>query len=263
MARTRTTKSAPLSLVPGQSVKARRSLPEAVLRERRAILDALGCVVPMMGAMIGEHVEVVLHDLTRPERSILQIVNGHVTGRQVGGSVLGGPGNDNGLAMLGEAMLAAEPSGHVSVFPYPTQSRDGRQLTSGTVVFRDSSGHIFAGLCLNADFTAIEVAHGLLRRLLPRQRAADKQAKVETPELEGLMREIIDASVRACDKPVSMMNKDEKTAAVDVMLERGLFIVKGGVEKAAAALGVTRFTIYNYLDAVKERRRSAVGSKPA
>lgn len=28
-------------------------------------------------------------------------------------------------------------------------------------------------------------------------------------------------------------------------------MMKGGVEKAAAALGVTRYTIYNYLDALK------------
>jgi hypothetical protein len=38
------------------------------------------------------------------------------------------------------------------------------------------------------------------------------------------------------------------------MFDRGLFIVEGGVEKAAEALGVTRFTIYNYLDAAKSRR---------
>jgi hypothetical protein len=37
------------------------------------------------------------------------------------------------------------------------------------------------------------------------------------------------------------------------MMQRGLFIVKGGVERAAAALGVSRFTIYNYLDVLRER----------
>ncbi|CAN7730343.1 helix-turn-helix domain-containing protein [Variovorax sp. LjRoot84] len=50
-----------------------------------------------------------------------------------------------------------------------------------------------------------------------------------------------------------LMRKDEKTAAVAQMLDRGLFIVKGGVDKAASALGVTRFTVYNYLDDLKSR----------
>ena len=47
------------------------------------------------------------------------------------------------------------------------------------------------------------------------------------------------------------MNKKAKVEAVRVMQERGLFIVKGGVEKAASALGVTRYTIYNYLEQLR------------
>ncbi|MNG32588.1 hypothetical protein D3C84_1186390 [compost metagenome] len=47
------------------------------------------------------------------------------------------------------------------------------------------------------------------------------------------------------------MNKQAKVEAVRIMQERGLFIVKGGVEKAASALGVTRYTIYNYLEQLR------------
>ncbi|MGE8311970.1 MAG: helix-turn-helix domain-containing protein, partial [Pseudomonas protegens] len=42
-----------------------------------------------------------------------------------------------------------------------------------------------------------------------------------------------------------------KLDAVRQMQERGVFIVKGGIEKAAAALGVTRYTIYNYLEQIR------------
>ena len=47
------------------------------------------------------------------------------------------------------------------------------------------------------------------------------------------------------------MSKHAKVEAVRVMQERGLFIVKGGVEKAAEALGVTRYTVYNYLEQLR------------
>jgi predicted transcriptional regulator YheO len=47
------------------------------------------------------------------------------------------------------------------------------------------------------------------------------------------------------------MTKQAKVEAVRVMQERGLFIVKGGVEKAAEALGVTRYTVYNYLEQLR------------
>ncbi|HVZ43909.1 MAG TPA: PAS domain-containing protein [Ramlibacter sp.] len=233
---------------------ARGAIPPEVQREREAILAALDCIVPMLGAMAGEHVEVVLHDLTHPENSVLRIANGHVTGRSPGSPVLAGPGNDKALAILAEGMVDALPAGHVSVFPYPTITRDGRNLTSGTVMFRDSLGRTFAALCLNADLQGVEAAHALLSRMLPSKAIATTQAKVDAPDMEALMHDIIEQAVRRYGKPVARMNKEEKTAAVESMFERGLFIVKGGVEKAAAALGVTRFTVYNYLDDVKSRR---------
>lgn len=238
------------------SPQAARAPSPEVAREREAILSALACVVPMVGQIAGEHIEVVLHDLTRPESSVLSIANGHVTGRGPGSPVLAGPGNDRALAILANGRVTAQPDGHLSVCPYPTLARDGRPLTSGSVLFRDSQGETFAALCLNGDFTRIEAAQALLARLLPDARGATEPARAEPPDVEALMREIIDDAVRRFGRPVASMTKDEKTAAVATMLDRGLFIVKGGVEKAASALGVTRFSIYNYLDAVKARRRA-------
>lgn len=230
-------------------------LPPEVQRERALILSALDTLVPVLGAMVGDHIEVVLHDLTRPESSVLCIANGHVTGRGPGSPVLAGPGNDKALAILAEGKAEAKPDEHVSVFPYPTFARDGRSLVSATAMFRDSLGHTFAALCLNADFHSIEAAQALLSRMLPgRDGVKEKAPKVEVLDTEALMLDIISSAVRRYGKPVQKMDKEEKTAAVEMMLERGLFMVRGGVERAATALGVTRYTIYNYLDEVKLRR---------
>jgi predicted transcriptional regulator YheO len=232
-------------------------LSPEVQREREAILAALAVLVPMLGAMVGEHIEVVLHDLTHPESSVMKIANGHVTGRGPGSPVLAGPGNDKALAILAEGMASAQPAGHMSVFPYPTIARDGRALTSATVMFRDSLGQTFAALCLNADFHSIEAAHALLERMLPSRHDVAQQTKLDPPDMETLMHDIIAGAVRRYGKSVAKMDKDEKTAAVEKMLDRGLFMVRGGVERAAAALGVTRFTIYNYLEGIKLRRGTA------
>jgi len=53
------------------------------------------------------------------------------------------------------------------------------------------------------------------------------------------------------------MNKKAKLEAVRQMQDRGIFIVKGGVEKAAKALGVTRYTIYNYLEEIRQSQNVA------
>ena len=68
---------------------------------------------------------------------------------------------------------------------------------------------------------------------------------------EMCIRDSISDAVRRHGRPVNMMSKREKIQAVEAMQQRGLFIVKGGVERAAAALGVSRYTIYNYLEALR------------
>jgi predicted transcriptional regulator YheO len=42
-------------------------------------------LVDFLGHAMGPNCEVVLHDLTDPENSIIAIANGHVSGRKIGG----------------------------------------------------------------------------------------------------------------------------------------------------------------------------------
>ena len=52
-------------------------------------------------------------------------------------------------------------------------------------------------------------------------------------------------------KPVAYMQKEDKLAIVDRLEDKGIFDVKGSVEYVAERLGVTNFTIYNYLKEVR------------
>jgi predicted transcriptional regulator YheO len=44
------------------------------------------------------------------------------------------------------------------------------------------------------------------------------------------------------------MRKEHKMQVVSELDRRGFFLIKQAAETAATALGVTRFTIYNYLN---------------
>jgi predicted transcriptional regulator YheO len=227
--------------------------PPAVAIERRQLMNALHPVVRMLGTIVGSDIEVVLHDLTRPESSIVAIANGHVSNRRVGNSVLSGPKNDRGFVAAKQALSAGGQAVHSIVGDYPTLTRAGRQLKSSTVVFRDSGGVPFAALCVNADLTMMQAAHAWLDRQLRPSGGAAGEDRAEEPEMGALIKEIISDAVKRLGKPVNLMDREEKVQAVQAMMQRGLFIVKGGVERAAAALGVSRFTIYNYLDVLRER----------
>lgn len=48
--------------------------------------------------------------------------------------------------------------------------------------------------------------------------------------------------------PLAQLGRKEKQDLVRVLEERGAFALRHGVETVAAALGVSRFTVYNYLN---------------
>lgn len=233
------------------------ALPAAVAAERTAVINALRPVVPMLAAMAGPHLEVVLHDVSKPESSVIAIANGHISGRGVGSSVLEGPQNDKGFEAA-TRLKSSEGAVHSLVEDYVTVTTNGRQLKSASAIFRDASGAPFATLCLNADISAFQAAHGWLEQMLKpvAQAMAPAVAPVVSaaePQMDTLMQEIIDAAVPVPGGTAASMKREDKIRAVGEMQRRGLFIVKGGVERAAAALNVSRFTIYNYMEQLRRR----------
>jgi len=247
-----TTRSLGLTPVPR---KRRQSLDPTIQIERATVISALQPIVQMLGSILGSNVEIVLHDLTMPERSVIGIANGHVTGRTVGSSVLSGPKDDLSFAEVMRELKVRGQAVHAVVADYPTENASGQRLKSSSVIFRDTMGEPFAALCLNADMTMFEVAHSWLERILNTKPLA-QPVQASEPQMEILMKEIINDAVHKLGKPIAMMNKEEKIYAVHVMMQRGLFIVKGGVERAAKALGVTRHSVYNYLEELRKRNSS-------
>ena len=55
------------------------------------------------------------------------------------------------------------------------------------------------------------------------------------------------------------MTKEEKVKVVEMLDDRGIFLVKGAVDVVALALAVSKYTVYNYLEearALKGNRRT-------
>lgn len=85
--------------------------------------------------------EVVVHDLKKPEHSILSIHN-NLSGRQVGE-----PTTELGLARIESADF---PN---IVANYTNQFSDGRPVKSTSIGIKNDSGEYVAALCLNLDMT--------------------------------------------------------------------------------------------------------------
>ncbi len=227
------------------------------------LLKNLSNIVKALGNMFGPKCEVVLHDLRNPQSSIVAIANGHVSGRKIGGPIIGGPLKDKGLEVL---LKQADHSDIVG--NYFSNTRDGRTLKSTTVIFRNQKGVPVAGLCLNLDLTDFIMAREFINLFCAEQddgtveiAAAETEQDDDLSEVDVIMKLIVEESMLQVHKPLSRMDKEDKLQIMINMNERGLFLIKGGVESAAVALGVSRFTIYNYLKDIKSRQQAYIVNK--
>jgi hypothetical protein len=75
---------------------------------------------------------------------------------------------------------------------------------------------------------------------------------VRLPQLADSLDHILAAMERKRGKPLSELDRKAKQEVVRMLEARGAFAVRHGVETVASALGVSRFTVYNYLNREKE-----------
>jgi len=215
-----------------------------------SILELL--VAPLQSAMT-QPTEVVLHDLRRVPNTVRAIA-GNVTGRQVGH-----PPTDFLLERLADGTLEND-IGYASHLP------DGRQLRCSTIVFRDARGVPAAALCLNSDVSAWMTARsfidGFMLGTTPASVLMTEAANAQSEDprsteyfphnVEELSAFLIQRALADAGVPVELMRKEHKVSVVEDLEAKGYFLIKDAIETIAAALQVSRFTIYNYLNEINE-----------
>ncbi|MCF3133011.1 MULTISPECIES: helix-turn-helix domain-containing protein [Streptomyces] len=75
---------------------------------------------------------------------------------------------------------------------------------------------------------------------------------VRLPQLADSLDHILAAMERKRGKPLAELDRKSKQEVVRILEARGAFSVRHGVETVAGALGVSRFTVYNYLNRDKQ-----------
>lgn len=216
-------------------------------RELHQNLKAVRQTVEGLSQMLGCHYEVVLHDLSHVESSIVAI-GGNVTNRELGGPVT------NYLLQILKKYGDDAPNGinYKSVLP------DGRTLRSSTIFIRDEENHIIGSLCINQDLTDYFVASKTIDDLLSFEKSVTEEEETEeqfSRDINEVMESMVKEELERVQKPVAYMQKEDKLALVERLEEKGIFDVKGAVEYVAERLGVTHFTIYNYLKEIRFSRK--------
>lgn len=63
---------------------------------------------------------------------------------------------------------------------------------------------------------------------------------------------LIGQSIKRIGKPVVHMRKEDKLDIIRDLKEKGLFLIKGAVQRVSKELSVSLPTIYKYLEEIKE-----------
>jgi predicted transcriptional regulator YheO len=198
---------------------------------------------PAMAAIVdllGPGCEVVLHDMSDPDASIIAI-EGDVTGRNIGA-----PLTDSGLTSL-----RSPESGRV--YSYTTVAEGGRVIKSSSVFLSDEKGTIFGGLCINLDVTPFLTFDRHLQGLL-RPTDDDVPAQTFGSDVGEVLDQMLDAAIAATGIPISLMQRADRLRVVRTLEEKGAFLLRKAIPLVAERLGVSRHTIYSDLAEIEESR---------
>ncbi|GLC80603.1 helix-turn-helix transcriptional regulator [Lacrimispora brassicae] len=202
-------------------------------------LNLLSDIAKCIAMQFGENCEVVLHDLTLPyDQTIVAIWNGHVTGRKVGDG-----GTNAGLEILKGSASPDDQYSYINATP------TGRILRSSSKYFRDEYGKVNGSLCINMDISDMIKCENTLRSFT----CSGSSTLPQTPELfvgnvDELLEIMMKEAVNMTGKTVGNLTKEEKVAVVHNLDGKGFFLIKKAAEKLADFLGLSRYSIYNYLN---------------
>ena len=211
--------------------------------ESKLPLGLLKRLAKGLAAQFGEDCEIVIHDLTGDsrEKTIVAIDNGHVTGRKVGGPL--------SHIVLEALATGYEPEDQLC---YLTKTKDGRVLRSSTIFIRedeeDPASHPIGIISINYDITRLVAMEQTARRMINYPETPAAEPTRITSNVADLLDELIEQSVAMVGKPVEMMNKSDKVRAIGFLSEMGAFLITKSGDKISQRFGISKFTLYNYID---------------
>lgn len=207
-------------------------------------LELLTQIAHGVSTQFGTSCEVVIHDLRKRdmESSIVYIENGHVSSRTIGD----GP---SGIVL---ETLKKDPHLLKDRLSYLTKTDDGRILKSSTMYIRGKDEEIEYIFSLNYDITGLITVDNALRSLIDTPQEADKTPKKITHNVNDLLDNLIEQSVAIVGKPVALMSKDDKITAIQYLNDAGAFLITKSGDKVSSYFGISKFTLYSYMDANKQ-----------
>lgn len=207
------------------------------------IFENYKTVADLIAATFGSRCEVVIHDFSKPQNSIVYILNSEVSGRKIGDSFT--------QAFIKSVLLSEGFQEDLSA-NYSFEVEGDKEIKASTALIRDEERKVIGALCVNVDTTK---ANSLIAEFLNTVGiASDLQPETQLIEETSHIKEIVDNIINdtISDAPVKDLTREERVNIVSFMDSKGLFLIKGAADKVADELELSKVTIYSYLDEIRK-----------
>lgn len=198
-------------------------------------------LMSMLEAQFGDQCEVVLHDLAKDySETIVDIRNGGITGRKIGDC-----GSNLGL----EVMRGTVKDG--DRYNYITHTTSGKILRSSTAYMYNGEGSLIGALCINLDITNTIAFENYLHKHNDFSIEKDEDQEIFATDVKSLLEHFIKQAQNQIGKEPAEMDKADKIKFLDYLDKKGAFLITKSSERVCEFLEISKFTLYNYLDAVR------------
>lgn len=215
------------------------------------ISKALKAYIPladMMAESFGNNCEVVIHDLTAPQNSVVYVANGTITDRRIGQSF------DH---LIREVLLSKDFKKDYKA-NYTFKLPNGKKIKSSTSLIRDSEENVIGAFCINFDIDTFINMQAFMNMFLSDNTDTSEEVEVQTIDSFDNVSDIIDTLIENTvgNVDIKQMKRSENIELVRFMHDKGIFLAKGSVDKVAKRLQVSPVTVYSYLDEIKKKKRT-------
>ncbi|SEJ01206.1 Predicted transcriptional regulator YheO, contains PAS and DNA-binding HTH domains [Propionispira arboris] len=197
-------------------------------------------IANLIAQTFGKNCEVVLHDLSIPQNSVVYTVNNHVTGRQVG----------QPFEHLIKDVLLSKNFENDCTANYRTTTIAGKKIKSSTALLRDVKGEVIGALCVNYDLSPLNDMKILLDEFMDTQQEKIEANVEPFDNVIEIVEDLINKMIG--NSSVTTLKRKDKIELIQFMDKKGVFLIKGAIEKVAEKLNISKVTVYSYLDAIKK-----------
>ncbi|KRK38951.1 helix-turn-helix transcriptional regulator [Loigolactobacillus bifermentans] len=203
-------------------------------------LEFLSRVGKALAGQFGNNCEVVIHKINRDDinHSIVMIENGQVSSRQL----------DDGPSQVVLESLKKKPAELKDHINYLTRTHDGRVLKSSTLYLKDDQGQLEAIFAINFDVSNLIVAENVLKSLTQTPTTEVPDPEVIPKDVNELLDDLIQESVKLVGKPVALMTKEDKVKSIQFLNSKGAFLITKSGDKVSNYFNISKYTLYSYID---------------